>query len=183
MNTQASNQPRTMIANFAAKVFLPLPDDITNVNVSRLRLDLSEMGASISYPSLLKLMRGMVEKVNGFELVKVQHYQPPMPQMFKPIDRPVLHRETDKVPVPVIKGSTPANILSLLVRGVHSNEMLKKFPKALNETQMLADVQYYANHYGYDLNYSSQDHIIQLVLPTGMDDIAYVTPEVEPAPY
>lgn len=56
-----------MLANFATKTFIPLPDDIQKVNVSQLLNSIKEAGASLSYPSLLKLIRGAVEVVNGFE--------------------------------------------------------------------------------------------------------------------
>lgn len=176
MNTQAS-QPRKMLANFHTKTFIPLPDDEQQVNVSRLVQMIKDAGASLSYPSLLKLIRGAVDSVGGFELIKVEHYTP---VYYKNITRPVLHRETTRVPVPVVKGSTQDNILTMLVKGVHSKELMTKFPQATSDVQVLNDLQHYANAFGYDVNYDSQDQVVQLVLPIGMDNIKYTEP-VDPA--
>lgn len=166
---------RTMLANFQQQKFFPLPDDIESINVSRLRETMAKAGAAISYPTLLKLIRGAVEMANGFELVKVEHFQP---VHFKNIERPILHRDTNMTPVPIKKGTVQDDIFTMLMKGVASKDLLKRFPNATGEVQMLADVTKYVNAYGYELNYSSSDKVVQLVIPTNQEGLLYAEEEV-----
>lgn len=63
----------------------------------------------------------------------------------------------------------------MLSKGVHTKELMNKFPNATSDVQMLADVQHYANAYGYDLHYDNNEKVVQLVLPVGMETIKYAS--------
>lgn len=163
-----------ILAHLTDKIFIDLPDNLDVLNMAKLQRDLLAKNVKMSYVSLLQLIKGVKETVNGFSIMQVAPAQPVLHLRQEQLHKPkVFHAETNKVPKAVKRNSPQSKTLEMLRDGITLAKLKEFFQSDVCDTQLLHDIQFYANNLGYDVMYVNGTDNIQLIIPHHLDNIVY----------